>query len=139
GWTLSRFTSREPRKERDRILANFRIGLVDAMVAIKCLDEGIDVPACRTAYILASSRDPRQFIQRRGRILRRSPGKEVATIHDFVVVLPEGSGDGGGYARKLIASELHRVAEFAGLSRNRTHAYSTLRHVLVAYGLEHVL
>lgn len=139
GWTLSRFTSREPRKERDHILANFRIGLVDAMVAIKCLDEGIDVPACRTAYILASSRDPRQFIQRRGRILRRSTGKDVATIHDFVVVLPEGAGDSEGYARKLIASELRRVAEFAGLSRNRTHAYQTLRPVLVTYGLEHLL
>ncbi|CAH2402996.1 DEAD/DEAH box helicase family protein [Mesorhizobium escarrei] len=139
GWTLSRFTSREPRKERDHILANFRIGLIDAMVAIKCLDEGIDVPACRTAYILASSRDPRQFIQRRGRILRRSPGKDVATIHDFVVVLPEGAGDSEGYARKLIASELRRVAEFAGLSRNRAHAYQTLRPVLVTYGLEHLL
>lgn len=139
GWTLSRFTSREPRKERDHILANFRIGLVNAMVAIKCLDEGIDVPACRTAYILASSRDPRQFIQRRGRILRRSPGKDVATIHDFVVVLPEGAGDSEGYARKLIASELRRVAEFAELSRNRTHAYQTLRPVLVSYGLEHHL
>jgi len=139
GWTLSRFTSREPRKEREHILANFRIGLVDAMVAIKCLDEGIDVPACRTAYILASSRDPRQFIQRRGRILRRSAGKEVATIHDFVVVLPSGAGDEEGYARKLIASELRRVAEFAGLSRKRAHAYQTLRPVLVAYGLEHLL
>lgn len=139
GWTLSRFTSREPRKEREHILANFRIGLVDAMVAIKCLDEGIDVPACRTAYILASSRDPRQFIQRRGRILRRSPGKEVATIHDFIVVLPTGVGDEEGFARKLIASELRRVAEFAGLSRNRAHAYQTLRPVLVSYGLEHLL
>lgn len=139
GWTLSRFTSREPRRERDQILANFRIGLVDAMVAIKCLDEGIDVPACRTAFILASSRDPRQFIQRRGRILRRSPGKDVATIHDFIVVLPEGGDDGEEQARKLIASELRRVAEFAGLSRNRTHAYQVLRPILVSYGLEHLL
>jgi superfamily II DNA or RNA helicase len=103
------------------------------------LDEGIDVPACRTAYILASSRDPRQFIQRRGRILRRSPGKDVATIHDFVVVLPNDAGDEEGFARKLIASELGRVAEFAGLSRNRSYAYQTLRSVLVAYGLEHLL
>ena len=139
GWTLSRFTSREPRRERDQILANFRIGIVDAMVAIKCLDEGIDVPACKTAFILASSRDPRQFIQRRGRILRKAPGKESATVHDFVVVLPEGAGDAEGYARKLVASELARVAEFAGLSRNRTHAYQTLRPVLVSYGLEHLL
>lgn len=139
GWRLSRFTSREPRREREDILANFRIGLIDAMVAIKCLDEGIDVPACSTAYILASSRDPRQFIQRRGRILRRSPGKDHATIHDFVTILPAGYQDHAGYARKLIQSELRRVAEFNSLARNGAHAYDTLRPVLNAYDLEHVL
>lgn len=139
GWRLSRFTSREPRREREDILANFRIGLIDAMVAIKCLDEGIDVPACSTAYILASSRDPRQFIQRRGRILRRSPGKDHATIHDFVTILPSGYQDQAGHARKLIQSELRRVAEFNALARNGAHAYDTLRPVLNAYDLEHVL
>lgn len=139
GWRISRFTSREPRRERDAILANFRIGLIDAMVAIKCLDEGIDVPACSTAYILASSRDPRQFIQRRGRILRRSPGKEGATIHDFIVVLPAGYQDTAGHARKLIQSELRRVAEFNELARNSAHAYDVLRPVLTAYDLEHML
>lgn len=139
GWRLSRFTSREPRRERDEILANFRTGLIDAMVAIKCLDEGIDVPACSTAYVLASSRDPRQFIQRRGRILRRSPGKDHATIHDFITVLPTGHHDGEGHARKLIQSELRRVAEFNALARNASQAYDTLRPVLNAYGLEHAL
>ena len=64
--------------------------------------------------------------------------EEVATIHDFVVVLPESTIDTGGYARRLIASELRRVAEFAGLSRNRTSAYQTLRPVLLVYGMEHV-
>jgi superfamily II DNA or RNA helicase len=139
GWRISRFTSREPRREREDILANFKIELIDAMVAIKCLDEGIDVPACSTAYILASSRDPRQFIQRRGRILRRSPGKDHATIHDFVTVLPAGHHDGEGHARKLIRSELRRVAEFNALARNASHAYDTLRPVLMAYDLEHIL
>ena len=139
GWRLSRFTSREPRREREDILANFRIGLIDAMVAIKCLDEGIDVPACSTAFILASSRDPRQFIQRRGRILRRSPGKDHATIHDFVTILPADYHDQAGHARKLIQSELRRVAEFNALARNGSHAYDTLRPVLNAYNLEHIL
>ena len=109
------------------------------MVAIKCLDEGIDVPACSTAYILASSRDPRQFIQRRGRILRRSPGKTIATIYDFVVVLPPGSHDESGYARKLIVSELQRVIEFAGLAVNKRVAYDTLRSILQEYDLEHAI
>lgn len=138
-WNVSRFTSRESRKDRDNILENFRLGFIDAMVAIRCLDEGIDVPACSTAYILASSRDPRQFVQRRGRILRRSPGKEQALIHDFIVVLPEGYDTGSDYAKRLIKSELARVAEFSSLSDNRSEAYATLSPVLRQYDLEHLI
>ncbi|WP_170368868.1 DEAD/DEAH box helicase family protein [Ruegeria arenilitoris] len=138
-WDVSRFTSRESRKDRDNILENFRLGIIDAMVAIRCLDEGIDVPACSTAYILASSRDPRQFVQRRGRILRRSPGKERALIHDFIVVLPEAYETGSDYAKRLIKSELARVAEFSSLSENRSEAYHTLSPVLRAYDLEHMI
>ncbi|MCE8532264.1 DEAD/DEAH box helicase family protein [Ruegeria pomeroyi] len=139
GWDVSRFTSRESRKDRDNILENFRLGMIDAMVAIRCLDEGIDVPACSTAYILASSRDPRQFVQRRGRILRRSPGKEQALIHDFIVVLPEDFETDSDYAKRLIKSELGRVAEFSSLSENRSEAYETLAPVLRAYDLEHLI
>ena len=139
GWDVSRFTSRESRPDRERILENFRVGVIDALVAIRCLDEGIDVPACSTAYILASSRDPRQFIQRRGRILRRSPGKTSATIHDFVVVLPESQEDESQYARRLIKAELGRVAEFSNLSENRSEAYVTLADYLKRYDLEHLI
>ena len=138
-WDVSRFTSRESRRDRDSILENFRLGLIDAMVAIRCLDEGIDVPACSTAYILASSRDPRQFVQRRGRILRRSPGKDRALIHDFVVVLPEGFETESAYAKHLIKSELSRVAEFSSLSENRSESYEALARVLRAYDLEHMV
>jgi superfamily II DNA or RNA helicase len=139
GWDVSRFTSRESRKDRDSILENFRLSIIDGMVAIRCLDEGIDVPACSTAYILASSRDPRQFVQRRGRILRRSPGKEIATIHDFIVVLPENAVDEAGYAKRLIRSELARVAEFSSLSDNRADAYEVLAPILRKYDLEHLI
>ncbi|WP_417729243.1 DEAD/DEAH box helicase family protein [Roseovarius sp.] len=138
-WDVSRFTSRESRKDRDNILENFRLGIIDAMVAIRCLDEGIDVPACSTAYILASSRDPRQFVQRRGRILRRSPGKERALIHDFIVVLPQDFDTASEYAKRLIKSELGRVAEFSSLSDNRSEAYETLAPVLRQYDLEHMI
>ena len=139
GWDVSRFTSRESRSTRLDILDNFRLGIIDAMVAIRCLDEGIDVPACSTAYILASSRDPRQFVQRRGRILRRSPGKELATIHDFIVVLPDDFETVSEYAKRLIKSELTRVAEFSSLSQNRPEAYSTLSSILRQYDLEHLV
>lgn len=139
GWKVSRFTARESRRERESILQAFKTGAIDGLVAIKCLDEGIDVPACSIAYILASSRDPRQFIQRRGRILRRSPGKTIANIHDYIVVLPEDAHDESGAARKLITAELKRVAEFSGLAENRNEAYAVLRPILTAYDLEHVL
>ena len=139
GWDVSRFTSRESRKDRESILENFRLGIIDAMVAIRCLDEGIDVPACGIAYILASSRDPRQFVQRRGRILRRSPGKDLATIHDFIVILPEDQEDESGYAKRLIKSELERVAEFSSLSQNRAEAYEVLAPTLREYDLEHMI
>ena len=138
-WDVSRFTSRESRRDRESILENFRLGIIDAMVAIRCLDEGIDVPACSTAYILASSRDPRQFIQRRGRILRRSTGKDIATIHDFIVILPEGLENESDYAKRLIKSELTRVAEFSSLSQNRAEAYELLAPTLREYDLEHII
>ena len=139
GWGVSRFTSRESRRDRDNILENFRLGIIDAMVAIRCLDEGIDVPACSTAYILASCRDPRQFVQRRGRILRRAPGKELAVIHDFIVVLPEEFDTESLYAKRLIKSELGRVAEFSSLSENRSEAYERLAPILNAYDLEYMI
>lgn len=138
-WKSSLFTARETRKERQALLDHFRLGLIDALVAIRCLDEGIDVPACRTAYILASSRNPKQFIQRRGRILRRSPGKEYAEIYDFVVKIPDHLAEGNPYERKLIRAELERVAEFARLATNSGDAVRELSPLLQQYDLAHVL
>jgi superfamily II DNA or RNA helicase len=139
GWKCSLFTSRENREERSRILDHFRVGLVDALVAIRCLDEGIDVPACRKAYILASGRNPRQFIQRRGRILRRSLGKDYAEIYDFFVTIPPEIAEGSPYEAQLIRAELERVAEFTRLSLNESDAIKTLLPVLKQYNLAHVL
>lgn len=136
GWKVSRFTSEETRKDRESILRNLTVGLIDAVVAIRCLDEGIDIPACRTAFILASSRNPRQFVQRRGRILRRAPGKDAATIYDYVTVLPSSSQQ-NDYDRRLFASELKRVAEFARLSRTYAQTYRVLEPYLKRYDLLH--
>jgi superfamily II DNA or RNA helicase len=138
-WKSSLFTSQEGTRDRMELLDCFRVGLIDALVAMRCLDEGIDIPACRTAYILASSRNPKQFIQRRGRILRRSPGKEFAEIYDFVVVLPDESIVDPAYERKLIRSELERVAEFAKLSLNHAESIRVLSPVLAKYGLSHLI
>jgi superfamily II DNA or RNA helicase len=137
GWKVSHFTSRESREERLGILNGFRIGMIDALVAIRCLDEGIDVPDCRTAYILASSRNPRQFVQRRGRILRRSPGKTVATIHDFLVRIPSAVNSNFTLERSLIVSELKRASEFVSLAVNRADAYSAIEDLLREYDAAH--
>jgi superfamily II DNA or RNA helicase len=82
----NRFTAEETPTEREELLRDFASGRLQALVAIRCLDEGVDVPRTETAYILASSTNPRQFIQRRGRVLRRAPGKHTATIYDFITV-----------------------------------------------------
>lgn len=139
GWRNSRFTARESVRERRMILDSFRLGDIDALVAIRCLDEGIDVPACHRAYILASSRNPRQFVQRRGRILRKSPGKDVAHIVDLMVHLPRGVVNNAAVERKLLADELRRVSEFSRLARNSGEVLSVLMPLLEEYDLVHYL
>lgn len=117
GWRSSRFTAEESRTERQRILTNFSDEFIDAMVSIRVLDEGIDIPSCSEAYLLASSRNERQYVQRRGRILRKSKDKTLASIHDFICLPPAGSRDAIGVA--LVAAELHRFREFSRLAENR--------------------
>jgi superfamily II DNA or RNA helicase len=137
GWNVSHFTSHESQPARRAILDSFRAGIVDGLVAIRCLDEGVDVPGCRTAYILASSRNPKQFIQRRGRILRRAPNKEEATVHDFLVTLPSGSSQADKRTRDLLVAELARVAEFGRLAINRADVYVALKPLLQRFDVEH--
>jgi superfamily II DNA or RNA helicase len=138
GVKVSPFTSEENRWQRREILRKFKEGETEALVAIRCLDEGIDVPACRTAYLIASSRNPRQFIQRRGRILRRSPGKERAIIFDFVVVMPRGGVSRENAAAGFLREELKRVADFARHSIYPAASVTPLNPWLEAYGLEHM-
>ncbi len=123
-----RFTARENQSKRQRLLKEFEEGSLQTLVAIRCLDEGVDVPATKTAYMLASSSNPRQFVQRRGRILRTHPGKEHAIIHDFITVPqlrqnPKYLQDSEFNAeRNLIRKELERVATFADAARNHPDA-----------------
>ena len=131
GLRVERFTADENRAQRERLLQQFEDGELQALVAIRCLDEGVDVPSTRTAYMLASSANPRQFVQRRGRILRQHPGKQVATIHDFVVAPPaavqeaDEDSDRFGAERSLVRRELERVDLFAEGARNHPDAEIT--------------
>ena len=138
GVKVSPFTSDESRWQRREILSQFKRGETAALVAIRCLDEGIDVPACRTAYLIASSRNPRQFIQRRGRILRRAEGKDFAKIYDFVVVLPSGSLPIEQAGSDFLKNELGRVADFARNSLYPASSIEPLLPWLEKYGFEHM-
>jgi superfamily II DNA or RNA helicase len=122
-----RFTARESQSERQELLSGFAAGDIEALVAIRCLDEGVDVPSTRTAYILASSSNPRQFVQRRGRILRRAENKPYAVIHDFIIAPPTAAfdrveADQFSAERSLLEKELSRVQLFAGSARNHPDA-----------------
>ena len=128
GIKLHQFTYEEDQETRERLLRDFEEETIDALVAIRCLDEGVDVPATRTAFILASSTNPRQFIQRRGRILRTHPGKRNAVIHDFIVAPPaavraDAKEDSEfNMERSLIQKELKRVSMFAENAKNHPDA-----------------
>jgi superfamily II DNA or RNA helicase len=87
------------------------------LVSIKCLDEGVDIPAVSHAFILASSQNPRQFVQRRGRVLRKSPGKHLAVIHDAIVVPVDPGSESEQIS--LLKAELVRAIEFGGNALNK--------------------
>ena len=134
GMRASKFTAEESANQRIELLDQFKTAELQALIAIRCLDEGVDVPRTETAYILASSTNPRQYIQRRGRVLRCAPGKTTATIYDFVAV-PNLDELGRTHAaaleteRRLVRKELQRVNKFAELSLNPGEALGILRQL----------
>ncbi|MFA7030366.1 MAG: DEAD/DEAH box helicase family protein [Candidatus Cloacimonadaceae bacterium] len=115
----SRILKKEGYSERDVILRNFNNGDFEVLLAMKCLDEGVDVPSTKTAVLMCSSGNPKEYIQRRGRILRPYPGKKKAVMYDIAAMPP--TGVDGPYAKNLeevIAKEQKRMEEFAKDSLN---------------------
>ena len=103
------------------------------LVSIKCLDEGVDIPAVSHAFILASSQNPRQFIQRRGRVLRKSIGKNLAVIHDAIVVPVDAESESDQIS--LLKAELVRALEFADSALNKG-AGADLRRIALEMGID---
>lgn len=103
------------------------------LTSIRCLDEGVDIPAVSHALILASSQNPRQFIQRRGRVLRQAPGKALAVIHDAIVVPVDAEDEKEQLG--LLRAELLRSVEFATHALNRTAA-AELRHIAIKMNID---
>lgn len=118
-------------EERNEILTRFADGRVNALCAIGCLDEGVDVPSINRAIILYSVDREKQFIQRRGRILRQPKGVRGKTAEIFdILILPQGSSMPGSQARALLDRELRRYRKFAELALNRDEADRTLNAAL---------
>jgi superfamily II DNA or RNA helicase len=107
-------------ENRDLLLEDFENQDVDILYAIKCLDEGVNVPSTQNAIFIASGKNKREFIQRRGRILRKFEGKKHANVYD-IIVLPtnEQYYQDKNYSEKLIIGEFGRLIEFLEISINK--------------------
>lgn len=130
GLKASQFTATEDINRRMQLVDMFNENEIDALVAIRCLDEGINIPSIKSALILASNDDYREFVQRRGRILRKykRTNKQSADIYD-VVVLPSTN------TPKLALIELRRFYEYARLATNSEEQLNKLNELLEEYGL----
>ena len=112
------FTSDEKSMiKRKNILDNFDRGNYQALTAMKCLDEGGDVKSAKHAILMASTANPREHIQRRGRLLRTHPGKDKAIIDDLIV-LPNSLDKLTKAERNIINKELDRYIEFMASAKN---------------------
>lgn len=132
--TVRKFTSGQ--KDREEILNDFANGRLHVLTSMKCLDEGVDVPRSELAIFCASTGNPRQFIQRRGRVLRTHPDKKMAELHDLVVA-PELNPYSDSYRmeQSLLRGELLRVKNFANMSENPSYSEIELREILDHYAL----
>jgi DNA phosphorothioation system restriction enzyme len=139
GLRVRNFTYRESSEEREQILRDLGSGFLDGVVAIRCLDEGIDLPDLQMGFLLASSTNPRQFVQRRGRLLRNAPGKARAIIYDFIVQPPDFDGklddDGFNMERRFFQRELKRIVEFCRMAENGPEALHSLHELRLNYNL----
>ncbi len=127
-YKASQFTAQEDMQDRMELVDSFNKGEISALAAIRCLDEGINIPSIKSALILSSNDDYREFVQRRGRILRNYDGKKSAKIYD-VIVLPKSNSE------QWAKIELRRFHEYAKLSQNWKDLEAELTDMLIQYGL----
>lgn len=137
---VAQFTSNENAEKRKTLTEEFSSGKnMQALVAIRCLDEGVNIPSIEKAFILASSTNPKEYVQRRGRVLRKAPGKDYAIIYDFVTVpmLPE---DIGLYpptvvqsSKSLAIREVTRMKDFSLIAENPAESQKLISNLIEAF------
>lgn len=137
--TCNTYTGTNNKKQRSAILSGFENGDIDVLLAMKCLDEGVDVPRAEYGIFASSTGNPRQFIQRRGRLLRKHPDKTFAYTYDMIIVpnfqSSHYSNDFFKMERSLVRGELARVAYFADLATNTHSAKEVLQKLADHYQL----
>jgi superfamily II DNA or RNA helicase len=110
-------------KNRDEILDQFKNHRIDVLLAMKCLDEGVDIPQAKYAIFCSSTGNPRQYIQRRGRVLRVYAGKQFAIIYDLIVkpIIDHTETDSKlkSIEKNIFLSEIKRLVNFSVLSENK--------------------
>ncbi len=139
----ARFTSEEDMQTRQVLQHEFAEGKnLQALIAIKCLDEGVNIPAIKKAFILASTTNPKEYIQRRGRVLRKFEGKDYAEIYDFIT-LPRPLAKASYLMEEqrhmelsLVKRELDRAEEFAKIALNKAEAKKIMEEIKTAYGID---
>ena len=109
---------------KKKIIDDFSVGAIDILFAKQRLNEGIDIPSACRAVFIASSTSEMEFIQRRGRVLRKSLGKQIAEIFDFIVVPIDKNWQ---YAASVVGNEINRAMDFAATAENYAEIEETLR------------
>lgn len=145
GFKVRKFTSSESRQERAEIKEMFALGSdLQVITAIKCLDEGVNIPAIKTAFILASSTNPKEYIQRRGRVLRKAEGKAYAEIYDFITIprdleiVKNGISYDNRHELSLIQKEITRMMDFAETAKNPLQSDNLKEELYEAYNVYNI-
>ena len=139
---VASFTAINSREERQSIINSLASGDLQAVVAIKCLDEGVNIPSVRTAVIMASTTNPKEYIQRRGRVLRLYPGKTKAVIYDLLTMPYNFSQmmfltkTERQFYKSLVFNELKRSYEFAQLSLNKCEGVKEIENIARAFDIK---
>jgi superfamily II DNA or RNA helicase len=123
-------------EDAQKVLTSFADGDIKILLSMKCLDEGVDIPRAEHAIFCSSTGNPRQFVQRRGRVLRKSKGKKKATIWDLIVTPPNITGDLSNVERNMFIGEVSRIVNFAALADNEVDIlYGDLKNICEQLGI----
>lgn len=138
GLRIGKFVGETPPDERRQLLEDFDKGKIQCLLAMKCLDEGVDVKQTKTAIFLASSTNPRQYVQRRGRVLRTHSSKSFAYLHDILAVPPTIPEEKRLFEveKTMISQELRRYKEFAEDAINYVEAIEPIKPIIEKYQIE---